>query len=221
MAGVIREPRGRALRQADTNVKRSVGIVLFPGVGELGFVGPWHVFATLRRLDPETCRLFTVSETGGEVRCAGSLRVRADHAFGTAPRMDVLVVPGATGSGDELDDSSLIAYIRQAGAQADLVVSVCGGALLLDRAGFLAGKRSTTDRASLDRLRAPGTAEVVAGARWVDAGAVITASGGTAGIEVALYLVRRLWGEHIAHHVEQDLEYCAQFLGAAPGGGTV
>jgi transcriptional regulator GlxA family with amidase domain len=202
-------------------MKRNVGIVLFPDVVELGFVGPWQVFATLRRLDPETCRLFTVSETGGELRCAGNLRVRADHAFGTAPRMDVLVIPGAGGSGHELDDSSLISYIRQAGAQADLVVSVCGGALLLDRAGFLTGKRSTSDRASLDRLRAPGTAEVVDGARWVDAGAVITASGGTAGIDVALYLVRRLWGQRLAKLVEQELEYCPQFPGAAPRGGTV
>jgi transcriptional regulator GlxA family with amidase domain len=200
-------------------VKRSVGIVLFPDVAELGFVGPWHVFATLRKLDPETCRLFTVSETGGEVRCAGSLRVRADHAFGTAPRMDVLVVPGASASDHEVDDSALISYIRQAGAQADLVVSVCGGALLLDKAGFLAGKRSTADRASLARLRAP--AQVVDGERWVDAGAVITASGGTAGIDVSLYLVRRLWGQRIAQRVEQELEYCPQFAGAAPGGATV
>jgi transcriptional regulator GlxA family with amidase domain len=202
-------------------MKRSVGIVLFPDVAELGFVGPWHVFATLRRLEPETCRLFTVSEMGGEVRCAGSLRVRADHAFGAAPRMDVLIVPGAGGSGDQLDDSSLISYIRRAGAQADLVVSVCGGALLLDRAGFLVGKRSTTDRASLDRLKAPGAAEVVDGARWVDAGAVITASGGTAGIDVALYLVRRLWGVRIARRVEEELEYCPQFPGLTREGGTV
>jgi transcriptional regulator GlxA family with amidase domain len=166
--------------------------------------------------------VFTVSEAGGEVRCAGSLRVVADHTFGTAPRMDVLVVPGP---GDQNvrhgNTSELISYIRQAGAQADLVVSVCGGALLLEQAGFLAGKRSTTDRASVDRLRAPGTAEVVEGARWVDAGAVITAAGGTAGIDVALYLVRRLWGEHTAQLVQQELEYCPQLPDAAPGSSTV
>src|SRR3974377_978710 len=107
-------------------MKRSVGIVLFPDGVELGFVGPWHVFATLRRLDPETCRLFTVSETGAEIQGAGSLRGWAAHGFSTAPGMDFLVVPGASGSGYEAHDPSLISYIRQAGAQADLVVSVCG-----------------------------------------------------------------------------------------------
>src|SRR5262249_6463175 len=145
------------------------------------------------RLDPEACRLFTVSEVGGEISCGGSLRVLSDHAFVSAPRMDVLVVPGASGR-LPVDHSPLISYIRQAGAQADLVVSVCGGALLLEQAGFLMGKRSTSDRASIDQLRAPGTAEVVVGPRWVDAGAVITAAGGTAGMDMALYLVRRLWG---------------------------
>jgi transcriptional regulator GlxA family with amidase domain len=135
--------------------------------------------------------------------------------------MDVLVVPGPGEYGQHVNNSELISYIRQAGAQADLVVSVCGGALLLERAGFLAGKRSTTDHASVAQLRAPGTAEVVDGVRWVDAGAVITAAGGTAGIDVALYLVRRLWGEHTARRVEQELEYCPQLPGTASGGSTV
>jgi transcriptional regulator GlxA family with amidase domain len=51
---------------------------------------------------------------------------------------------------------------------------------------------------------------VIDGERWVDAGAVITAGGGTAGIDVALHLVRRLWGEPLALRVAQELEYCPQ-----------
>jgi transcriptional regulator GlxA family with amidase domain len=131
--------------------------------------------------------------------------------------MDVLLVPGGYGQ-YRFDRSALISYIRQAGAQADLVVSVCGGALFLEEAGFLQGKRTTTDRASLEQLRAPGTAEVVAGVRWVDAGAVITAAGGTAGIDVGLYLVRRLWGDEMARRVEQELEYCPQLPGLTSRG---
>ena len=198
-------------------MRRSIGIVLFPDVTELAFVGPWQVFAELRRLEPEACRLFTVSESGGEVPCAGGLRVRADHAFASAPRMDVLFVPGGDGQ-YQFDRSALISYIRQAGAQADLVVSVCGGALFLEEAGFLLGKRTTTDRASLEQLRAPGTAEVVTGVRWVDAGAVITAAGGTAGIDVSLYLVRRLWGNEVARRVELELEYFPRLPGLTSRG---
>jgi transcriptional regulator GlxA family with amidase domain len=201
-------------------VKRSIGIVLFQDVAELGFVGPWQVFATLRRLERDACRLFTVSEAGGEVRCGGGLRIVTDHTFASAPRPDVLVVPGARGT-QHVEWSALISYIRQAGAQADLVVSVCSGALLLEKAGFLRGKRTTTDQASMERLRAPGTAEVVDGERWIDAGAVITAAGGTAGIDVALYLVKRLWGDGTAQRVQHELEYCPQLAGLDSGGSTV
>jgi transcriptional regulator GlxA family with amidase domain len=193
-------------------VKRSVGVVLFQDVAELALVGPWQVFATLRRLDRDACRLFTVSEDGHEVRCGGGLRILTDHTFASAPRPDVLVVPGASEI-QQVAQPALISYIRQAGAQADLVVSVCSGALLLEKAGFLQGKRTTADQASIERLRAPGTAEVIAGARWIDAGAVITAAGGTAGIDVALYLVRRLWGTGAARRVAQELEYGPQLPG--------
>jgi transcriptional regulator GlxA family with amidase domain len=174
-------------------VRRSIGIVLFADVGELGFVGPWQVFATVRRLEPDACRVFTVSESGGEIRCQGSLRVVADYAFATAPRMDVLIVPGGNPSFAPLEYGPLIAYIRQAGAQADLVVSVCGGTPLLEQAGFLQNSEHEVD--------AP---------RWIDSGAVIRAATGMAGIDVALYLVRRLWGERLAQLVEIELDYRGQ-----------
>jgi transcriptional regulator GlxA family with amidase domain len=191
-------------------MRRSVGIVLFPEVAELSFVGPWQVFTALRRLKPDACAVFTVSETGGAVRCGGGLRVLADHRFASAPRADVLLVPGGP---VEVAGAALLAYIRQAGAQADLVVSVSAGALLLEQAGFLAGKRATTDRASLDLLRAPGSVEVLQDARWVDAGAVLTAAGGTAGLDLALGLVRRLWGPAVAQQVQDSIDYAPHPLG--------
>lgn len=75
-------------------MKRSVAVMIFPGVEELDFVGPWEIFAYLRSLEPEACDVFTVSEHGGEVRCAKGLRVLADHSFASAPRADVVLVPG-------------------------------------------------------------------------------------------------------------------------------
>ncbi len=76
---------------------RSIAIVLFPRVEELDFVGPWEVFTMLRSLEPDSCEVFTVSEEGGEVRCAKGLRVLADHSFGSAPKADIILVPGGQG----------------------------------------------------------------------------------------------------------------------------
>ncbi len=187
-------------------MKRSIAIVIFPVVEELDFVGPWEVFSFLRSLEPEACDVFTVSEHGGEVRCAKGLRVLADYSFETAPRADIILVPGGMGTRTEVENPRLIEYLRRAGDAAEVSTSVCTGSFLLERAGLLQGKRATTHWASLDRLRALGTVEVVE-ERWVDEGAVISASGVSAGIDMALHLVGRLWGPETARRVQQAIEY--------------
>jgi transcriptional regulator GlxA family with amidase domain len=187
-------------------LKRSIAIVIFPVVEELDFVGPWEVFAFLRSLEPESCDVFTVSEQGGEVRCAKGLRVLADHSFESAPTADIVLVPGGMGTRTEIDNPRMVEYIRRAAAGAEVTTSVCTGSFLLERAGLLHGKRGTTHWASLGRLRERGTVEVVE-QRWVDEGEVITASGVSAGIDMALHLVGRLWGPETARRVQKGIEY--------------
>ena len=188
-------------------MKRTIAILIFDRVEELDFVGPWEIFCFLRDLEPETCDVFTVSERGGEVRCAKGLRVLADHSFDSAPRADVILVPGGMGTRTEVDNPKIVDYIRRAAGQAELTTSVCTGSFLLERAGLLAGTRATTHWRSLDRMRELGTVEVVEGERYVDAGAVVTSSGVSAGIDMALYLVGRLWGPERARRVQKGVEY--------------
>ncbi len=188
-------------------MKRTIAILLFDQVEELDFVGPWEIFTFLRDLDPEACDVFTVSERGGEVRCAKGLRVLADHSFESAPRADVILVPGGMGTRTEVENPRVIEYIRRAAEAAELTTSVCTGSFLLERAGALAGKRATTHWRSIDRLRALGTVEVIDDERYVDAGSVVTSAGVSAGIDMALYVVGRLWGPERARRVQQGVEY--------------
>src|SRR5688572_10455159 len=92
-------------------MSKNIAVLLFPGVEELDFAGPWEVFSYLEHLRPGACRVFTVSEHGGEVRCAKGLRVLADYSFAGAPRADVLVVPGGIGTRAEVDNPRLIEYL--------------------------------------------------------------------------------------------------------------
>ena len=188
-------------------MKRSIAIVIFDVVEELDFVGPWEIFTFARQLDPEACDVFTVSERGGEVRCAKGLRVLADHSFETAPRADVVLVPGGMGTRTEVDNPRLIEYLRRAGEASELMTSVCTGSFLLERAGLLAGKRATTHWASIDRFRDLGSVRVVDDERIVDEGAVITSAGVSSGIDMALYVVGRLWGPELARRVQKGVEY--------------
>ena len=82
---------------ARSPMTRTIGIVIFPGVEELDFVGPWEIFTMTRSLDSSTCDVFTVSENGGEVVCAKGLRVLADHSFASAPPADPPIGASAIG----------------------------------------------------------------------------------------------------------------------------
>jgi transcriptional regulator GlxA family with amidase domain len=185
---------------------RHIAILLFDNAEELDFGGPWEVFAYLRTQHPELCNVYTVSERGGEVRCAKGLRVIADHSFASAPAPDLLIVPGGHGRRTEINNPRVIRFIRRAAGRAEIVASVCTGAFLLERAGLLTGKRATTYWAAMDELRALGTVNVVE-ARWVDEGKVITAAGVSAGIDMSLFLVGRLWGPQVARLVQKGIEY--------------
>jgi transcriptional regulator GlxA family with amidase domain len=188
-------------------LSRSVAFLLFDEAEELDFVGPWEVFTMLRHVDPNLCKAFIVSEGGGEVRCAKGMRVLADYSIENAPAADIVLIPGGQGTRTEVDNPRLIEYIKRCAATAELMTSVCTGAFMLERAGLLAGRRATTHWASLDWLRQARSVEVVDDQRWVDEGSVITASGVSAGIDMALHVVGRLWGPETARKVQKFMEY--------------
>ena len=89
---------GKRNRCGGRDMTRSVAFVLFDGAEELDWVGPWEVFTMLGQAEPDSCAAYTVSQHGGEVRCAKGLRVLADHSFANAPKADVVLVPGGQGT---------------------------------------------------------------------------------------------------------------------------
>ena len=89
-----------------------------------------------------------------------------------------------------------------------LTLSVCTGAFLLAARGLLDGKPATTHWASLDRLAEGYPAiEVRRDVRYVDAGHVVTSAGVSAGIDMALYVVERLYGAAAAVATARGMEY--------------
>lgn len=84
------------------------------------------------------------------------------------------------------------------------MTGVCTGSLVYAAAGLLAGRPATTHHASLDTLAELDTSiEVRREDRCVDDGDVVTGSGVSAGIDVALHLVARLAGPERARQVRR------------------
>ena len=187
----------------------AIGVYLFDGAEELDFAGPWEVLGTWSVGFPDDgVTLFTVAREAGMVTSAKGLRVLPDHSWGSAPAVDVLVVPGGVGVHALLEDDAVLSWVQSHADAGALVTSVCTGALLLAAAGLLAGRPATTWWGRLDRLaELDPTIEVRPDDRFVDSGEIVTAAGVSAGIDMALHLVARLHSVERAREVRRTIQY--------------
>jgi transcriptional regulator GlxA family with amidase domain len=194
---------------------RNVGILIFPDVEILDFCGPFEVFASATlpaetEGGPETrlFAVFTVAERSELVACRGGLLVQPNHTLADHPPLDLVVVPGGFGTRREQENPVVLDWIARQRRSGALTTSVCTGAFLLGAAGLLEGRRATTHWTTIDGLRAnhPKT-DVLADARVVDEGEIITSAGVSAGIDMALHVVRRLHGDEVARRTARDMEY--------------
>jgi transcriptional regulator GlxA family with amidase domain len=88
------------------------------------------------------------------------------------------------------------------------MTSVCTGSLVYAAAGLLADRPATTHWGALDLLHSlDPSIELRPDDRFVDSGEVITASGVSAGIDMALHLVARLSSTERARQVKRDIQY--------------
>ncbi|SIO59534.1 DJ-1/PfpI family protein [Singulisphaera sp. GP187] len=185
--------------------RKNVAILVFDGVELLDFAGPGEVFTWAGR--GQAYNVYTVGRSESPIVSQGFLSVTPRYGIGNCPKPDLLVIPG--GSVRETSaDPAIIKWIQNTAEDAEVVLSVCTGALLLAKAGLLDGLEATTHRESLDALRKAATkTKVIEGRRFVDNGKVVTSAGVSAGIDASLHVVSRLLGPEDASEVARMMEY--------------
>lgn len=188
-----------------------LGAVMFPGFEMLDLFGPLEMFSAL---GTENLRIHTVAERAGAVGAAivseGPIgpRVIADFAFDTAPHLDVLLVPGGFGSRGELENPAMLEFLTRRCSEATWVTSVCTGSALLARAGVLNGRRATSNKQVFALATQQSDAvDWVSAARWVEDGKFFTSSGVTAGMDMSLALIAKIFGEEVATGIARHTEY--------------
>jgi transcriptional regulator GlxA family with amidase domain len=186
-----------------------VQVLIFDDVEVLDFAGPFEVFGvTGLRTGPAPFEVRTVGLTKAPVRARNGLEVQPALSIDDDTPCDVLVLPGGYGTRREMHNGALLEWIRRRAAHAEVVLSVCTGALLLARAGLLAGLDATTHHVAFDELAAadPST-RVLRGERVVDNGRFVTSAGISAGIDASLHVVARLLGDDVATETAAYMEY--------------
>ena len=195
-------------------MSRNVLVTLFDDVDTLDFCGPLEVFAITgqRATGPVPFTVTTVAERNDPpINTRSGLRITPYYTFDNAIQADILLIPGGLGARHECHNPAMLNFVREQAEQAEIVLSVCTGALLLGASGLLDGLDATTHHGALDELQTTAPkACVVRDRRFVDNGQIITSAGITAGIDTALYVVQRLFSPLIALETANHMEYSWQ-----------
>jgi len=191
---------------------KTVAFVLYPGLTPLDLIGPLQVMSALEAVEEmfgvePRHHVVVVAEEIDAVPTDTPVRVAATSILDDVPEPDVVVVPGGGAPTlRQLANPVLLDYLRQVDRRAELVGSVCTGALLLAGAGLLEGtSRHNTHWAYhrfLDRSGATYVPE-----RWVEDDRYLTCAGVSAGIDMALRLAARLTNDDLARMVQLGIEY--------------
>jgi len=186
-------------------VIKRIAFLVFPRLTLLDFIGGYDALRRVAALGVDPDVKHRIIGTAPEIVDESGLAMKPDAVYEDLRGFDLLYVPGGFGTRGLLDDERCIAYLRSWGAERPLA-SVCTGALLLGRAGYLMGKRATTHHRAYDLLR-PYCAQVVTDRRIVDEGAVVTAGGVASSLDLGLYLVEKFWGAPARERISTQMEY--------------
>jgi transcriptional regulator GlxA family with amidase domain len=188
---------------------RHIGILLFDGVEELDAVGPYEVLAFWTQSRPKDgYTVSTFSVDGANVKAAKGMVLGAQHSLANLPAMDILLHPGGRGTRRLMRDADHLDWVRHTHESVTLMTSVCTGSLVFAAAGLLSGRPATTYWSAMDTLlELDPSIQPRPDDRYVDDGDIITSAGVSAGIDMALHLVRRLAGEDRAIEVKRGIQY--------------
>ena len=189
----------------------NIEVILYDGCDELDVFGPFELLAGAGEATGRfTVRLVTLTDRE-TITASHGAQIRPHGVLSDAP--DLLIVPGggwndrsARGARAEAERGELPRAIAARHAGGTTVASVCTGAMLLAAAGMLEGRPAITHHVAIDDLRAAG-ANVIAEARVVDDGDVLSAGGVTSGLDLALWIIERELGPGAAAAAARELEY--------------
>lgn len=205
------------LQPTQAPTQKTIGVLIFPGFEMLDAYGPMEMWGNLKHIPAKvwggeekrvSVRVVTISAKRGEVHSNQGPKTMADFGYDDAPQLDYLLVPGGLGVIPLLQDQATINWLRARASKAELVMSVCNGASLLAAAGILDNRPATTNKMFWNNSIMPGPkVKWVKKARWVDDGSVVTSSGISAGMDMSLAVISRLYGKDVAAWLERLTEY--------------
>ncbi|MGH9035232.1 MAG: DJ-1/PfpI family protein [Acidimicrobiia bacterium] len=190
-----------------TDGRKDVAIYLWPNMFMLDALVPHQILGFMPELN-----VYTFARTTEPIASDTGMKLIADYDLESVPQPDILVVGGGANPLSEMADEAVIGAIRKLGESAELVTSVCDGALILAQAGLLEGYRATTHWAYVDLLRRYPGIEVCDEERVVSDRSRMTGGGCTSALDFAFHLIAAVISPEAAALAELAFQYDPQPL---------
>jgi transcriptional regulator GlxA family with amidase domain len=181
-----------------------IAFILFDQVTALDFVGFYEAVTWMGILNAKENVSWDFCANQEEITDDRGLTFKVNRVNPELSEYDLIFVPGGLSTRKLRFDTEFIGWLQTA-HDVEYKISVCTGALLLGAAGFLNGRRATTNPSAYDLLT-PYCAEVVK-TRIVRDGNVFTGGGVSASIDLGLYVVESLTSPEVAHQIQQKMDY--------------
>ncbi|WP_426230393.1 GlxA family transcriptional regulator [Pararhizobium sp. DWP3-4] len=196
---------------------KTIGMLVFEGVQSLDVAGPLDVFAEANAfIEPDQhYEIRTIGPSDRYVTASNGMILASNLGYAeTKGRIDLFLVPGGPSLPTSEAPAEIVDCIQRLAALSGVYGSVCTGAFLLGAAGLLDGRKVTTHWQNAKQLamRYP-YADVDYDRIYLRDGPLVTSAGVTAGIDLALALVREDHGPAVSLAVAKRLVVVAQRLG--------
>ena len=188
----------------------NVAFLIMDGTFNTEFTAPYDIFQhTQYKEGIKAMNVFTVANTLKPIITFEGLRILPDYDYttDTLPEIDILVVPSAEHHLDsDLQDTTMINFIKMVDKKAQFMTSHCDGAFVLAKAGILDNSTSTTFPSDIETYQKKfPNLKVQDSVLFVHDGKYITSAGGAKSFEAALYLCELLYGKEIAQSLAKGL----------------
>ena len=187
----------------------NVGILIFDDVEVLDFAGPYEVFSIAESTASQKLfNVFTIAACKNPIFARNGLQVIPTFTFNDDINIDILVVPGGYGAETiQYKNEELINWIIEKDKNTIITASVCTGAIILAETKLLDNKKATTHWMDLERLRKDYPLIDVVDQKFVEAGKIVTSGGISAGINMSLYIIQKLFGIEISDNTAKRMDY--------------
>ena len=179
-----------------------IAMLMYPGMTVMDLIGPQSMFSSMMG-----AKVRLVAKTLDPVTSDAGVTIIPHATFETCPRdLTVLFTPGGTdGTIAAAKDPETLAFMRDRGARAKYVTSVCSGSLILGAAGLLKGYKATSHWSCRDALA--GFGAIPTDARVVRDRNRVTGAGVTSGLDFGLTMVAELRDKTYAECTQLMSEY--------------